>query len=147
MMRSVQKSTCSFFPTNLHESKWQPTLTLDGQPVLYNNTPQFLGVTYDRQLTFSRHAALVGNSQQRQAGALLKLGFTSWGYDCQTFRTTYIKTGRSKLEYGSSSWLLWISNSTLENLERSQRYAGRAIIGSFVLLQSKPCLQNGTSPR
>ena len=46
---------------DLHESKWQPTLTLDGQPVRYNTTPKFLWVKYDRQITFSRDAALVGN--------------------------------------------------------------------------------------
>ena len=30
-------------------------------------------------------------------------------------------------EYGASSWQPWISNSTSEKLDRSQRYAGRAI--------------------
>ena len=30
------------------------------------------------------HAALVGNSLKRQAGALLRLASTSWGYDRQT---------------------------------------------------------------
>ena len=84
MMLSTQKSECSFFSTNSHESKWQPTLTLDGQPVGYNATPKFHGVAYERQLTFSRHAALVGNSLKRQAGALQKLASTSWGYVCET---------------------------------------------------------------
>ena len=63
------------------------------------------------------------------ARALGKLAFPSWGYDCQTLRTTYIASGRSKVEYGASSWLPWISDSTLENLERSQRYVGQAITG------------------
>ena len=43
----------------------------------------------------------------------------------------YIATGRTKVEYGASSWLPWISNSTLENLERSQRCAGQAITGQL----------------
>ena len=39
----VQKSECSFFSKNLHESKWLPILSLDGQPVRYNATSNFLG--------------------------------------------------------------------------------------------------------
>ena len=55
MMLSVQMSECSFFSTNSHESKWQPTLTLHGQPVRDNATPKFPCATYDRQFTFTRH--------------------------------------------------------------------------------------------
>ena len=56
---------------------------------------------------------------------------TSWEYDRQTLRATYTTTGRSKVEYGASSWLPWISFSTFENLERSQHYAGPAITGQL----------------
>ena len=128
MLLSSKKSECSFFPTDSHESKWQPTLTLD---VRCNATPEFLGVTYVRQLTFYRYAALVGNRLKRQAGALRQLVYVSWGYDQQILRATYIASGRSKVEYNASSWLLWISNSTLDNQGRSQRCIGRAIIGQL----------------
>ena len=100
-------------------------VTLDGQPVLYNATPKLHGVTYDRYLTFSCHATLVGNSLRRQTGALQKLAFTSLEYDRPTISATYTATRRSMVEYGASSWPPWISNSTLENLERSQCYTGR----------------------
>ena len=66
MLPSAQKSECSFFQTNSHESMWQPALTLDVQPVRYNATPKILPVTYDRLLTFSCHSALVGNSLMRK---------------------------------------------------------------------------------
>ena len=95
-------------------------------------TPTFLGVTYVRQLTFYHHAALVGNSLMRQAGAVQMLAYTSWGYDRQTLCATYITTGRSKVEYGAILWLPWTSNWTLESLERSQRYAGWAITGQLL---------------
>ena len=105
MLLSAQKSECSFFLTNSHESRWQQTLTVDSQPVCYNATKKFVGVTYDRQLTFSRHAALVGNSLTRQTGALQRLASMSWGYDHQALSATYIVTESSKLEYSASSWL------------------------------------------
>ena len=52
MLLSAQKSECTFFSTNSHKIKWQPTLTVDSQTVRYNTTQQFLDVTYDCQHTF-----------------------------------------------------------------------------------------------
>ena len=129
MLLPAQKSECSFFSTDSHESRWQPTCTLDDQPVRYDATPIFFGVTYDRMVTLFRH---VGNSLKRQAGALRRLSYTSWGYDSHTLSATYITTGRSKVEYIRRIFLAaWISNSTMENQERSQRYTGRAITGQL----------------
>ena len=88
-------------------------------------------MTYDCQLSFSCHAALVDNSQKRQTEALQKLASKCWGYDCQTLCANYIATGCSKVEYGASLRLPWKSNSMLENLERSQCYAGQAITGQL----------------
>ena len=67
----------------------------------------------------------------RQAGALRMLASTSWEYDHQNLRINYIAIMRSMVEYGASSWLPWISNSILENQERSQLFAGRAIPGQI----------------
>ena len=88
MSLSDQTSECDFLSTNSHESKWLPTLTQDGQPVLYNFTPKLPMVTHDRQPTFSRHAALVGNSLKRQTRTLRKLASTNWGYNRQAIRAT-----------------------------------------------------------
>ena len=106
---SVQKSECSFFSTNTHEAKWRPTLTVNGQALRYNCNPKFLGITYDRQLTFTPHAATVGRKLKRQAGALRCLATTEWGYDKDTLRSTYIATGRSSVEYAAAAWMPWIS--------------------------------------
>ena len=83
ILLSARKPELSFFSPNLHKSKWQSILTLDRQPVHYVATQKFLGVTYDRQITFSGHAALVGNGLMGQAGSLQKLASTSWGSDHQ----------------------------------------------------------------
>ena len=124
MELSTSKSECSFFTTNTHEAKWRPTLTLSGQPLRYNSNPKFLGVTYDRQLTFAPHAANIGRKLKRQAGALRCLATTEWGYDKSTLRSTYIATGRSSVEYAAAAWLPWISPATMGKLETCQRFAG-----------------------
>ena len=93
MELSVQKSQCSFFSTSTHEASWRPNLKLSGHALKYNPLSKFLGVTYDRQLTFALHAATVGGKLRRQASALRCLGTTDWGYDKQTLRATFIATG------------------------------------------------------
>ena len=129
MELSVQKSECFFFTTNTHEASWCPNLKLSGHALKYNPLPKFLGVTYDRQLTFAPHATTVGGKLRRQASALRCLATADWGYDKQTLRATFIATGRSAVEYAAAAWLPWVSSSTMEKLETCQRFAGRAITG------------------
>ena len=105
----------------------------------------FLG-SHDRQITFSHHAALVGNRLKRQAGVLRKLASTSLGYDHHTLHATYIMTGCSKVKNSESLRLLWISNSTLENPERSQRYVGRANTGQLCTTPVEAILAEANLP-
>ncbi|GFS14486.1 hypothetical protein ElyMa_003164200 [Elysia marginata] len=37
------------------EAHWRPNLTISGQPLKYCESPTFLGLTFDRQLTFNHH--------------------------------------------------------------------------------------------
>ncbi len=41
----------TFFSTNCHEAKWQPTISAKNTRLLYNPQPKFLGVTLDRLLS------------------------------------------------------------------------------------------------
>ena len=50
------------------------------------------------------------------------------------------------MEYGVSLWLPWISNSTLENQERSQRYVVRAIIGQLRTTPVKAIIAEANLP-
>ena len=83
---------------------------------------------------------LLATAYSDRSGAMCTLASTGWGYDHQTLLATYIVTWRSKVEYGSSSCLLWILNSTLENPERSRYYAGFCHWpASYYTCQSHPC--------
>ena len=100
MLLSAQKSECCFFSTNLHESKWQPALTIDGQSVLYNATPKFIGVTYVHQLTFSHHAALVSYSLKHQRpvkASLCKLGISPSSPTCNLHHNSAFKGGKRRI--------------------------------------------------
>ena len=50
-----KKCESSFFSTDPHQATFQPRLNLLGFPVLFNPTPKFLGVTFDRTLSFGAH--------------------------------------------------------------------------------------------
>ena len=65
MELSVQNSECTLFTTNTHKAKWPPALCLDGQQIKYDRNPKFLGITYDRQLTFGLHASIVGSKMKQ----------------------------------------------------------------------------------
>ena len=50
-----KKCESSFFSTDPHQATFQPRLNLLGFPLLFNPTPKFLGVTFDRTLSFGTH--------------------------------------------------------------------------------------------
>ena len=73
---SAEKCECAFFSTNSHGAKWRPSITIEGRPLKYNPTPTFLGIKYDRQLTFGGHVEEVTKKVKRRAQAIRKLGNT-----------------------------------------------------------------------
>ena len=51
------KCETSFFSVDPHQANLQPNLLLLGSSLRFNLTPTFLGVTFDRTLSFSKHAS------------------------------------------------------------------------------------------
>ena len=50
---NASKSEISFFSNYTHDAKWSPVLMINNAPIKYNPTPVLLGITLDRQLTFT----------------------------------------------------------------------------------------------
>ena len=46
--------TCLFTPSTA-EYKWSPDVMIEDQPIKDTQHPKFLGITYDKMLTFSKH--------------------------------------------------------------------------------------------
>ena len=100
-----------------------------GLPLSFNAAPTFLGVQYDRQLTFSEHAKKVCQAMTKRANILRGLVGTTWRWRPVDLRTIYIATQRSLAEYGSQAWALWLSKCNLGKLENAQLNVARAIAG------------------
>ena len=130
MKLSAPKSEYSFF-TISKMARWCTALYLSRQQIKYNSIPMFLGITYDRQLTFGVHASIFGSKMKQQAGALWCLASTERSYDKSIQRFTYTATDRSTVEYAAAAWLPWVSISTMERLKIGQIYAGRAMTGQI----------------
>ena len=128
---SVGKCEASFFSTNSHESKWRPKpeLTIGEFEIPYSENPKFLGVIYDKQLTFTEHANNVAKSAKSKSRALVHLAGTDWGYDKATLRSTYLAIGRTTMDYAGAAWQPWLSKTSFEQLESAQRFTGRIITG------------------
>ena len=52
-----RKCEASFFSVDPHQANLQPNLLLLGSRLCFNPTPTFLGVTFDRTLSFSKHVS------------------------------------------------------------------------------------------
>ena len=53
------KCEASFFSVDPHQANLQPNLLLLSSRLRFNPTPTFLGVTFDRTLSFSKHVSLL----------------------------------------------------------------------------------------
>ena len=86
---SPGKCETSFFSTYTKEAKWQPKIQIDETILPFNPTPKFLGLTYDRQLTFKDHCQNIKSKIQNKTRAIRKVANTDWGFEKSTLRQTY----------------------------------------------------------
>ena len=123
------KCTTCLFSTDSSESKWVPTLTLHGQALKEDKNQTFLGVTYDKRLTFGQHVDQTCKKMISRTNLLRAIGGAAWGWSRGDMRQVYTATQGSLARYASPAWSPWISKTNLEKLERAQLKAGRAIAG------------------
>ena len=102
---SLNPSKCevSFFSTDPAEAKWCPVISLNGQQFAVNKTPTFLGVKYDRTLTFRPQADAVKVRVLGRIRILASLASKDWGWS---------RNSPEKNIYGNHTQrppLLWVS--------------------------------------
>ena len=74
----TNKCEVSFFTLFTAEASRQPHIAIRGLPFSFNAAPTFLGVQYDRQLTFSEHTKKVCQAMTKKTNILRALGGTTW---------------------------------------------------------------------
>ena len=123
------KCEASLFSVDPHQANLQPNLLLLGSRLRFNPTPTFLGVTFDRTLSFSKHVSSLKAKFFQPLKALGCISASSWGPFKESLSLLYKSFLRSLLTYASPGWFPCLSATNITKLERLHRAASRAITG------------------
>ena len=75
---NLSKCEASFFSVDLYQAHLQPNFHLLGSLLRFNPTPAFLGVTFDRTLSYSKHVSLLKAKFFPRLKALRCISALSW---------------------------------------------------------------------
>ncbi|KAK7101730.1 hypothetical protein V1264_020067 [Littorina saxatilis] len=122
------KTTATLFTLS---AKVQPgRLTLGDTPLKFEDQQTYLGVTYDKRMTWKHHIMNAEAKARRKLNIMRKLAGSQWGANEKILKTVYQGTVRPHLEYGSSSWMT-AAKTHLQTLEIVQNQALRIITGAM----------------
>jgi ribonuclease HI len=111
------------------DTAWEPELRAGPDAIKTVNSYRFLGVTVDNGLRFNEHMELLLDKCRRRVNIIKCLAWRDWGNSLEVQRTLYLQYVRSCLEYATSSWRGWSSQTSLLKAERVQNEALRSIGG------------------
>ena len=97
------------FSVDPHQDNLQPNLLLLGSRLRFNSTPTFLGVTFDRTLSFSKHVSSLKAEFFPHLKALRCISASSWGFSKESLSLLYKAFLRSLLTYASLGWFSFLS--------------------------------------
>lgn len=106
---------------------------MNDQRVKLEKNPKLLGVTFDTQLTFTKHIEQTVNKAKSRLNILKSLAGSDWGQDKSTILLTYKSIIRSILEYAVPVWGPTISATNWENLYRVEKQALRIATGCLLM--------------
>ena len=114
----LNRSKCeaSFFSVDPHQANLQPNLLLLGSRLRFNPTPTFLGVTFDRTLSFSKHVSWLKAKFFSRLKALRCISASSWGPSKESLSVLYKSFLRSLLTYASPGWFPFLSATNITKL-------------------------------
>lgn len=125
------KCIIGFFSMNVDEADWEPTIHMAGKKLKLDPNPVFLGITYDRTLSFNAHVKKTCDRVNKRHRTLAVLGNSKWGWKKHHMRQTYLAICRSVMDYCAAAWQPWLAKTIMEKLERCQNRALRLITGQL----------------
>ena len=123
------KCEASFFSVDPHKTNFKPNLLLLGSRLRFNPTSTFLGVTFDRTLSFTKHVSSLKAKFFPRLKALRCVSASLWGPSKESLSVLYKSFLRPLLTYASPGWFPFLSATNFTKLERLYRAASRAITG------------------
>ena len=111
-----KKCEFSFFSTDPHQATFQPLLNLLSVPLSFNPTPKFLGVTFDRTLSFRALVQSLCSKFYSRHKALLSIATASWGPVKESLSLLYKTFVQPVLTYASPRWLPFLCDTATNHL-------------------------------
>ena len=112
-----------------HQANLQPNLLLLGSRLRFNPLPTFLGVTFDRTLSFSKHVSSLKAKFFPRLKALRCISASSWGPCKKSLSLLYKSFLWPLFTYASPGWFPFLRATNLTKLKRLHRAASHAITG------------------
>ena len=112
-----------------NQANLQPKLLVLGSRLCFNPTPTFLGVTFDRTLSFSKHVSSLKAKFFPRLKALRCISVSSWGLSKESLSHLYKSFFRPLLTFALPGWFPFLCVTNFTKLERLYRAASRAITG------------------
>ena len=132
MKLSVGKCTVTLFSLDPRDKEMRGMeVTMEGQQLLKEKTPRFLGVEFDVGLTFRGQVEKVVKKGEAGVRLMRCLAGKDWGWRKDLLKATYTALVRSVLTYGAAAWAPWVAKSVWEKVERVQMEAARVIGGTL----------------
>ena len=125
--------TC-LFSTDPTEARWHQNIQIGNQAIPTTDMLEFLGGTYDKQLSITRRESPRNNLLMRLAGEDL-------GWSAGAVRLVYTATKECLLEYAAPAWGPWISKTNRDKLERTQLKPARIMSGTLRSTPSEAFMQ------
>ena len=125
------KCEASFFSVDPRQVNLQPHLLLLGSRLRFNPTPTFLGVIFDRTLSFSRLVSSLKAKFFPRFKALRCISASLWGPSkgSPSVLYMYIAFLRPLFTYASPGWFPFLSATNFTKLERLHQATSRIIPG------------------
>ena len=141
-----RKCEASFFSVDPHQANLQLIMLLLGSRLGFNPTSTFLGVTFDRTLSFSKHISSVKAKFFLRLKALQCISASSWGPFKEPLSLLCKAFLRLLLTYASPGWFPFLSATKFTKLKRLHRAASCVITGCLSSCPIPLLLSEASSP-
>ena len=121
------KCETSFFSLDPYQSRIQPSLYILNTSLKFNPHPTFLGVTFDRTLSFKHQVLSLRKKFHSRFRAFRSIASTSWGPSKVSLCTLYKAFICPILTYASPGRFPFSSPTHITTVERMHRFSCRVI--------------------
>ena len=129
---NASKTTYTIF--SMSTKTMTAKLTINGERLPKEDNPTYLGVTFDKRLTWKAQTEKTQATGKVRLALMKKLTSTSWGADARILTKLHVGRVRPTLEYGVTAWGT-AAKSNFDRVSKVQNQAARIITGA---MQSTP---------